>query len=49
MFEKDNEGDIKSKTLGIFEEVFEFWNDPQFKYAKIMKAILNFNKIKHET
>ena len=50
MFEKDNEGDIpKSKTLGIFEEVFEFWNDPQFQYAKIMKAILNFNKIKHET
>ena len=42
---KGNDGDIcSSKILFVFEEVFEFWNDPQFQYAKIMKEILTFNE-----
>ena len=45
MFSKGDWGNIAtSEGLDIFEEVFEFWNDPQFQYAKIMKEILNFNE-----
>ena len=45
MFSKGDWGNIAtSKELCIFEEVFEFWNDPQFKYAEIMEEILNFNE-----
>ena len=45
MIDKDNKGDIpETKTLFVFEKVFEFWNDPQFQYARIIKEILNFNE-----
>ena len=45
MSSKGDWGNIAtSKELCILEEVFEFWNDPQFQYDKIMKAILNFNE-----
>lgn len=45
MIEKDNQGDIpKTDTLGIFEKVFAFWDDPQFRYSQIVKKLLKFNE-----
>jgi len=42
---KGDHGDIcSSKTLFIFEKVFELWDNPQFEYKKIVKEFVKFNE-----